>query len=161
MDFLTEFFNEIAQSFSNIDLTKLYDIDYLTEVRPESFTFSALFTLLVLIDFLAVGVLYILLNRRVLVLLGKRKLILRRAMKYNLILSILWLVFIFARFQGVLYLSMRVWHLLFLILLLGVNLYFGVRFLMSKKVEEGTPKSSEGFNYYQDYLPKKNKKRKH
>lgn len=160
MESLTNFFNEIIVSLSNLDLTKLYNFEYLTEVRPESFTFSGLFTLLVIVDFLVVGVLYILLNRRVLVLLGKRKLILRRAMKYNLIFSIIWLVFIFARFQGVLYLSMRIWHLLFPILLLGVNLYFGVKFLMSKKVEELTNNSNEGFNYYQDYLPKKNKKRK-
>jgi hypothetical protein len=161
MESLTNFINEIINSLSNLDIAKLYDFEYLTEVRPESFTFSGLFTLLVIVDFLVVGVLYILLNRRVLVLLGKRKLILRKAMKYNLIFSILWLVFIFARFQGVLYLSMRIWHLLFLILLFGVNLYFGVKFLMSKKVEEGTNNSNEGFNYYQDYLPKKNKKRKH
>lgn len=161
MEFLTDFFNEVIPSLSNIDLAKLYDFEYLTEVRPESFTFSGLFTLLVILDFLIVGVLYILLNRRVLVLLGKRKLILRKAMKYNLIFSVLWLVFIFFRFQGILYLSMRVWHLIFLLTLVIVNLYFGIRFLFAKKVEEGVSEKTEGFNYYQDYLPKKNKKRKH
>lgn len=160
MEFLTDYFNQLTQSLSNIDLTKLYNFEYLTEIRPESFTFSGLFTLLVILNFLIVGVLYILIKRRVLILMGKRKLILKRALKYNLIFSILWLVFIFARFQGILYLSMRLWHLLFLLSLIIINTYFGVRFLSSRKVEEGATEKSEGFNYYQDYLPKKNKKRK-
>lgn len=160
MESLSQFFNEIISSFSNLDLSRLYDLDYLTEARPDSFAFSGFFTLLVILDFLVIGVLYILLNRRVLVLMGKRKTILRKTMKYNLIFCVIWLVFIFIRFQGILYLSMRLWHLLFLVVLFIGNLYFLSKFLLTKKVHEGRTESKEGFNYYQDYLPKKNKKRK-
>ena len=161
MNSLTQFFETFFSNLAALDINKLTNFSYLTEARPESFTFSGLFTLLIILDLVVVGVLFIMLKRRVLVLMGKRKLILKKAIKYNFIFSLIWLVFIIMRYQGVLYLSMRLWHLLFLILLVLGNGILAISFLRAKKVEEEKVSGNKGFNYYQDYLPKKNKKRKH
>lgn len=161
MTSITQFLETLQNTFSGIDFSKLTDFAYLTEPRPESFAFSSLFILLILLDLVVVGAIYILLKRRFIVLMGKRKLVLRKALKFNFIFCVIWLIFILARFQGILYLSMRLWHLLFLLVFIIGNLLLVIMFLTSKKVGEEKSSGRSGFNYYQDYLPKKNKKRKH
>lgn len=161
MDALERLLQSIDSRILEIDFSKLYNWSYLTESRPESFAFAGWLTLLVMLDLLVVGCLFILLRKRVLVLMGKRKIIIKRVVKYNFIFSLVWLLFIFFRFQGVAYLSMRLWQLLFLLIMLLGNLFAAVMFFRAEKVTTTEPAPNKGANYYQDYLPKKSKKRKH
>lgn len=157
---MTNFLESLSLSLSNIDFSLLLDWTYLTDTNPESFSFSGWFTLLVVLNLLTMSVLYVLLRKKAITVIGKRKIILKKVIKYNIVFSLVWLMFIIFRHQGIEYLSMRVWHLLFLIVLFVGNCAALIVFLKTEKVRTEVVSKTDGVSNYQDYLPKKSKKRK-
>lgn len=154
------FFNSISQNLTNTDISLLLNLSYLTDSNPDSFSFISLFVLLIVLDLLVMGVLFVLLKKKVVGLIGKRKLILKDLIKYNVIFSLIWLVFIILRYQEVEYLSMRLWHLLFILLFCFGNCIAVFVYFRTKETKQVSSAKSKGTINYQDYLPKKNKKRK-
>lgn len=157
---MTGFFESLSHSLSNIDFSLFLNWEYLTDSNPESFAFSGWFTLLVVLNLLTMGALYVLLRKKAITVIGKRKIILRKVIKYNVIFSFVWLMFIIFRHQGIEYLSMRIWHLSFLIIFFIGNCVAVIVFLKAEKIKTEKLIKTDGVNYYQDYLPKKSKKRK-
>jgi hypothetical protein len=160
---MNNFLQSLDLELLNVDFSLLFSWGYLTETNPETFSFSGWFTLLVVLNLLLMASFYVLLRRKAIKIIGKRKVILRKIMKYNTVFSLIWMCFIILRLQGVEYLSMRIWHLIFLIILLIGNCLGLVMFFKTEKVKRDKTHKVAGANYYQDYLPKtkKNKKRKH
>ena len=161
MNTLQEIFNTIDSRILDFDFSKLFDLSYLTQSQPDTFSYSGWVLLFVLINIIVIGVVYVLLKKRVIEIAGKRRIIIKKFLKINMIIIVVWMFFIFFRFQGFMYLSMRIWQLLLLIAYLVVNSIALVRYLRSNSVSLQKISNEKGVNYYQDYLPKKNKKRKH
>ena len=161
MNTLQDIFKTIDSRILDLDFSKLINVSYLTESQPDTFSFSGWILLFVLLNIVAIAIVYVLLKKRIIEIAGKRRIVIKKFLKINLILIILWMIFIFFRFQGFMYLSMRIWQLLLLIAYLVVNSIAIVRYLRSNSVSLQKISNEKGVNYYQDYLPKKNKKRKH
>jgi hypothetical protein len=161
MNTLQDIFKTIDSRILDLDFSKLINVSYLTESQPDTFSFSGWILLFVLLNIVAIAIVYVLLKKRIIEIAGKRRIVIKKFLKINLILIILWMIFIFFRFQGFMYLSMRIWQLLLLIAYLVVNSIALVRYLRSNSVSLQKISNEKGVNYYQDYLPKKNKKRKH
>ncbi len=159
---MNNLFQSLDLDLLKIDFSLLFNWGYLTEASPETFSFSGWFTLLVVLNLLAMTAIYVLKRKGVIDVIGKRKVMLRKIVKFNVIFSLVWLTFIILRLQGVDYLSMRIWHLIFLLSVFLGNVVGVIQFFKTKKVTQDKSAKVAGANYYQDYLPKtkKNKKRK-
>lgn len=152
--------NTSAFTLPQIDLSKLTDLKYLLEPQPASFAFSGIL-ILVLVLLLVISVLAkFLLRRGYLSIIGPRKVVLNKASTFNFILALVGLVLAFLRLQGVLYVSMRLVLLIYVLGLTGMNLFFLYKYFTSSKIGVVVEKKAKGIENYQDYLPRKNKKRK-
>lgn len=158
---MNKFLESLDISLLNVDFALLFDWAYLTDTNPESFAFSGWFTLLVVVNLLVMTGLYVLLRKKAIAIIGKRKVILKKVIKYNVIFSLVWLMFIIFRHQGIEYLSMRIWHLIFLVIFFVGNCIAVVLFFRAEKIKGEIIAKTDGVSNYQDYLPKKSKKRKH
>lgn len=161
MDTIREVFKTIDSRILDIDFSKLIDIGYLTESQPDSFSYSGWVLLLMFVNIIAIAIVYVLLKKKVIEIAGKRRIIIKKFLKINMVVIVVWMIFIFFRFQGFIYLSMRIWQLLLLITYLVVNITAVVLYLKNNPVSVQKLSNEKGVNYYQDYLPKKNRKRKH
>lgn len=160
MENIREFVNSLTTSLINLDTGLLIDWSYLTQSRPDSFAFSGLLTLLAIVMFISAAVLFVLLRKKSIEVKGRRKIILKKIIKANFVVSILWLVFIVFRFQGIVFLSMRLWQLLFLMVVFLGNIVGLILYLKTDKIVDTERVVNKGVSNYQDYLPKRNKKRK-
>ncbi len=160
MNTLQEIFETIDSRILDFDFSKLIDFSYLTQSQPDTFSYSGWVLLFMLINIIAIAVVYVLLKKRVIEIAGKRRIIIKKFLKLNMVIIVVWMFFIFFRFQGFMYLSMRIWQLLLLMAYLAVNTIAIVRYFKSNSVSLQKTTNEKGVNYYQDYLPKKNRKRK-
>lgn len=160
MNSIQDIFKTIDSRILEIDFSKLIDLSYLTESQPDTFSYSGWVLLLMLLNIIAISIVYVLLKKRVIEIAGKRRIIIKKFLKINMVIIVVWMFFIFFRFQGFIYLSMRIWQLLLLMAYLGVNIVAVIQYFRSNSVSVQKMSSEKGVNYYQDYLPKKNRKRK-
>lgn len=147
-------------SLPQFDPTKLLDVQYLLEPQPASFAFSGLLILGLVLVLVVASLFKFLLRKGYLTLIGPRKVILNKATKFNIIMSLIGLTLAFIRIVGVTYVSMRVLMLIFLVLMFGINLYFLIRYITTKNVLVEVEEGPKGTKNYQEYLPKKKYKRK-
>lgn len=158
---MNRFVDSFGISLFDIDFSLLFTWSYLTETNPESFAFSGWLTLLVVANLLVMSVLFVLNKRKAIVIIGKRKIILKKTIKLNIVFSLVWLSFIIFRHQGIEYLSMRIWQLIFLIIFfIGNFVALTLFFRASKTKADVVTNKTDGMSNYQEYLPKKGKKKK-
>lgn len=160
MNFFKNLIDSVDSRILHLDFSKLVNFTYLTEPSPKTFGFSGWLILLLFVNTIIISVLYILLKKRYIPLAGKRRVILKRILKTNVLIIVVWMAFIFFRFQSFAYLSMRLWQVLMLLIYVLFNLVGMIRLLRTKSVSSQSESIDKNVSYYQDYLPKKNKRRK-